>query len=68
MAQAMKELGLIPDVVLVSSARRTLQTLEAFRPFEDGALVEPILVGDLASVRLARCAFLQVGIGADQLA
>jgi phosphohistidine phosphatase len=51
MAQAMKELGLIPDVVLVSSARRTLQTLEAFRPFEDGALVEPMDALYLASWR-----------------
>ena len=28
MAQAMRELGLAPDIVLVSSARRTLQTLK----------------------------------------
>ncbi|MBK1660964.1 SixA phosphatase family protein [Paracraurococcus ruber] len=41
-AQAMRELGLSPDIVLVSSARRTLQTLEALTPFEDGALVEPM--------------------------
>ena len=42
MADAMRELGLSPDIVLVSSARRTLQTLEALTPFEDGALVEPM--------------------------
>ncbi|MCO6416302.1 histidine phosphatase family protein [Siccirubricoccus sp. KC 17139] len=42
MAQAMRDLGLAPDVVLVSSARRTLQTLEALTPFEGGALVEPM--------------------------
>jgi len=42
MAQMMRELGLSPDIVLVSSARRTLQTLEAHTPFEDGALVEPM--------------------------
>jgi len=41
-AQAMRELGLCPDIVLVSSARRTLQTLEALTPFEDPALVEPM--------------------------
>ena len=29
MGLAMRELGLAPDIVLVSSARRTLQTLEA---------------------------------------
>lgn len=42
MAAAMRDLGLTPDIVLVSSARRTLQTLEALTPFEDGALVEPM--------------------------
>jgi phosphohistidine phosphatase len=42
MAGAMRELGLQPDLVLVSSARRTLQTLEALTPFEDNALVEPM--------------------------
>ncbi len=42
MAQAMRELRLSPDLVLVSSARRTLQTLEALTPFEDGPLVEPM--------------------------
>ncbi|MFC7538294.1 SixA phosphatase family protein [Siccirubricoccus deserti] len=31
-AQAMQELRLSPDIVLVSSARRTLQTLEALTP------------------------------------
>jgi len=41
MAATMVELGLAPDVVLVSSARRTLQTLEALLPFEGGAIVEP---------------------------
>jgi phosphohistidine phosphatase len=42
MAQVMRDLGLVPDIVLVSSARRTLQTLEALTPFEAGALVEPM--------------------------
>jgi phosphohistidine phosphatase len=42
MAQAMRDLGLVPDIVLVSSARRTLQTLEALTPFEDPALIEPM--------------------------
>ena len=41
-AQAMRELGLAPDIVLVSSARRTLQTLEALTPFDDPALIEPM--------------------------
>lgn len=42
MAQAMRDLGLSPDIVFVSSARRTLQTLDAMTPFEDAALVEPM--------------------------
>ncbi len=42
MATAMRDLGLAPDVVLVSSARRTLQTLEAISPFADSPLVEPM--------------------------
>jgi phosphohistidine phosphatase len=42
MAAAMRELGLSPDLVLVSSSRRTLQTLEALTPFEDNALIEPM--------------------------
>jgi phosphohistidine phosphatase len=42
MAEAMRELGLAPDVVLVSSARRTLQTLEAIGPLDGSPLVEPM--------------------------
>jgi phosphohistidine phosphatase len=42
MAAAMRELGLQPDLVLVSSSRRTLQTLESLTPFEDNALIEPM--------------------------
>jgi phosphohistidine phosphatase len=42
MAVAMRELGLLPDVVLVSSARRTLQTLEAIGPLEGSPLIEPM--------------------------
>jgi phosphohistidine phosphatase len=42
MRQVMHELGLVPDIVLVSSARRTLQTLEALEPWEDTPLVEPM--------------------------
>lgn len=40
MAEQMRELGLVPDVVLVSSSRRTLQTLEALQPIEGGPLIE----------------------------
>jgi phosphohistidine phosphatase len=38
----MRDLGLAPDVVLVSSARRTLQTLEAIGPLDGPPLVEPM--------------------------
>jgi phosphohistidine phosphatase len=41
-AEAMHTLGLVPDVVLVSSARRTLQTLEALTPIEGGPIIEPM--------------------------
>ncbi len=40
MRGAMRELGLAPDLVLVSSARRTLQTLEALDPWDAAPLVE----------------------------
>ena len=40
MGERMRELGLAPDIVLVSSARRTLQTLEALQPLEGSAITE----------------------------
>lgn len=49
MARAMRDLGLMPDVVFVSSSRRTLQTLEAMTPFDDPALIEPMDALYLAS-------------------
>jgi phosphohistidine phosphatase len=42
MRQAMRDLGLAPDVVLVSTARRTMETLEALEPWDDMPLVEPM--------------------------
>ncbi len=42
MGGEMRRLGLAPDVVLVSSARRTLQTLEALKPWDDMPLIEPM--------------------------
>jgi phosphohistidine phosphatase len=42
MRQAMNDLGLVPDVVLVSTARRTMETLEALEPWDDTPLVEPM--------------------------
>lgn len=40
MRSAMRDLGLCPDLVLVSSARRTRETLEALEPWPDTPLVE----------------------------
>jgi phosphohistidine phosphatase len=40
--RAMHDLGLSPDVVLVSSSRRTLQTLEALEPFDDTPMIETL--------------------------
>lgn len=42
MRQTMRELGLTPDLVLVSPARRTMETLEALEPWDDNPLVEPL--------------------------
>ncbi|HYZ21586.1 MAG TPA: histidine phosphatase family protein [Rhodopila sp.] len=42
MRQAMRDLGLYPDVVLVSTARRTMETLEALEPWDETPLIEPM--------------------------
>jgi phosphohistidine phosphatase len=42
MRQAMRDRGLAPDVVLVSTARRTMETLEALEPWDDTPLIEPM--------------------------
>lgn len=42
MRQVMQDLGLEPDVVLVSTARRTRETLELLEPWEQTPLVEPM--------------------------
>ena len=42
MRRVMADLGLAPDLVLVSSARRTLQTLEALEPWDETPLIEPM--------------------------
>lgn len=46
----MREMGLIPDVVLVSTAKRTLETLDALEPWDDAPLIEPMDQLYLASV------------------
>lgn len=42
MRQAMQQLGLAPDLVLVSPARRTQETLEALEPWDEAPLIEPV--------------------------
>lgn len=49
MRRMMQEAGLVPDLVLVSSAHRTLQTLDALEPWTDTPLVEPMDVLYLAT-------------------
>jgi phosphohistidine phosphatase len=48
MRRAMEDLGLAPDLVLVSSSLRTRQTLDALEPWADTPLVEPMDVLYLA--------------------
>lgn len=50
MAAAIKRLGLLPDLVLVSSARRTLQTLAALNPWPTQPRIEPMDALYLASM------------------
>jgi phosphohistidine phosphatase len=50
MRQAMRELGLIPDMVLLSPSRRTRETLEALEPWDDAPLIEPVDTLYLATV------------------
>jgi len=42
MRGAMRELGLVPDVVLLSPARRTQETLAALEPWDDTPLVDTV--------------------------
>jgi phosphohistidine phosphatase len=42
MRASMAQLGLAPDIVLVSPARRTLQTLELLEPWDEAPLVEVV--------------------------
>jgi phosphohistidine phosphatase len=39
---AMREFGLLPDLILVSTAKRTLETMDALEPWDDTPLVEPL--------------------------
>ncbi|MGH7042190.1 MAG: SixA phosphatase family protein [Acetobacteraceae bacterium] len=52
--QAMRALGLVPDLILVSPALRTSQTLAALEPWDDTPLVEsldPLYLADAAQLR-----------------
>jgi phosphohistidine phosphatase len=51
MRQAMRDLGLQPDIVLVSSSRRTMETLEALEPWDETPLVEPLDALYMASAK-----------------
>jgi len=42
LGRAMARLGLVPDLVLVSPARRTSETLAALEPWDETPLVEPL--------------------------
>ncbi len=42
LGQTMRRLGLTPDLVLVSPALRTRQTLAALEPWDDTPLIEPM--------------------------
>jgi phosphohistidine phosphatase len=51
MRAAMRELGLAPDVVLVSPARRTQETLAALEPWDDMPLIDQLETLYLANVQ-----------------
>jgi phosphohistidine phosphatase len=49
MREVMRDLGLAPDMVMVSSSKRTLETLEVLEPWDDTPLIEPMDVLYLAT-------------------
>jgi phosphohistidine phosphatase len=51
MRDAMRDLGLAPDVVLVSPARRTQETLAKLEPWDDTPLIEAMEALYLASAK-----------------
>jgi phosphohistidine phosphatase len=42
MRRAMRDLGLTPDLILVSSAKRTMETVNLLEPWDDTPLIEPM--------------------------
>ena len=71
MRRALRELGLAPDLILVSSAKRTIETMSALEPWDDTPLVEPmddlylasaaLLLGTIQSVAETVRAVLLIG-------
>lgn len=51
MRDAIRQLGLVPDVVLVSPAVRTMQTLDALGPWDETPLIDPIEALYLADLK-----------------
>ncbi len=51
MRQAIIDLGLIPDMVLMSPARRVQETLAALEPWDDTPLIEPVEALYLANAK-----------------
>ena len=49
MRRVMIDLGLTPDLILVSTARRTLETLQGLEPWDETPLIEPMEALYLAS-------------------
>ncbi len=61
MRTAMEGLGLAPDVVLVSTSRRTLQTLESLEPWAETPVVDHLSALYLASAPAILTAIQEVG-------
>jgi len=49
--RAMRDLGLAPDMVMLSTSRRTQETLAALEPWDDAPLIEPMAALYLATAR-----------------
>jgi phosphohistidine phosphatase len=49
--RAMQDLGLAPDMVMLSTSRRTQETLAALEPWDDAPLIEPMAALYLATTR-----------------
>ena len=61
--EAMRARSLAPEVVLVSSARRALQTLEALEPWDEMPLIEPMDALYMADAERIFAALRRLGPG-----